>query len=53
VATAGSVRRLDLDIAPFERRSFSVAAGDTLVAEQTADSLVVQQVGAGGSEREP
>jgi glycogen debranching enzyme len=49
----GQSARLDLDIAPFERRSFSVAAGDTLVVEQTADSLVVQQVGAGGGEQEP
>ncbi len=48
----GQSARLDLDIAPFERRSFSVAAGDTLTVEQTADSLVVRHIGAGGSERE-
>jgi hypothetical protein len=48
----GQPARLDLDIVPFERRSFSAADGDTLVVEQTADSLVVQHVGAGGGEQE-
>ena len=42
----------DLDIVPFERHSFTAAAGDTLMVEQTADSLVVHHVGIGGSERE-
>ncbi len=49
----GQSARLDLDIVPFERRSFSAAAGDTLMVEQTAGSLVVQQISAGGDEREP
>jgi glycogen debranching enzyme len=43
----GQSAQVDLDIAPFERRSFIVAAGDTLTAEQTADSLVVKVKGAG------
>ena len=48
----GQAARLDLDIVPFERHSFTAAAGDTLMVEQTADSLVVHHVGVGGSERE-
>jgi hypothetical protein len=43
----------DLDIVPFERHSVTAAAGDTLIVEQTTDSLVVRHVGIGGSEREP
>ena len=48
----GQSARLDLDIVPFERHSFTAAAGDTLMVEQTADSLIVHHVGIGGSERE-
>ena len=48
----GLSARLELDIVPFERHSFNAAAGDTLVVEQTADSLIVQHVGVGGSEQE-
>ena len=49
----GQPARLELDIVPFERRSFSVAAGDTLIAEQAADSLIVRHIGVSGSEQEP
>jgi glycogen debranching enzyme len=48
----GQSARLDLDIVPFDRHSFIAAAGDTLMVEQTVDSLIVRHVGIGGSERE-
>ncbi|MBK6350911.1 MAG: hypothetical protein IPF50_14440 [Proteobacteria bacterium] len=48
----GQLARLDLDIVPFERHSFSAAAGDTLMVEQTTDSLIVHRVGVGGGEHE-
>ncbi|MCX7053409.1 MAG: hypothetical protein NTU56_04255 [Proteobacteria bacterium] len=48
----GQAARLDLDIVPFERHSFTAVAGDTLVAEQTTDSLIVHHVDVGGSEKE-
>ena len=47
----GQSARLDLDIVPFDRHSFIAAAGDTLMVEQTVDSLIVRHVGIGGSER--
>ncbi len=45
--------RLDVDIVPFERSSFDVATGETLVVEQTATKLVVQHVGVDGSAGKP
>ena len=48
----GKTARLDLDIVPFERHSFNAAAGDTLIVEQTADSLIVHHVRVSGSEQE-
>ncbi|MGB7903378.1 MAG: hypothetical protein WCF43_01710, partial [Steroidobacteraceae bacterium] len=48
----GEAARLALDIAPFEQHSFSAAAGDTLVVEQTADSLIVHHAGTGGIAKE-
>ena len=48
----GQAARLDLDIVPFEQHSFTAVAGDTLVVEQTASSLIVHHVGVGGSEKE-
>jgi hypothetical protein len=49
----GQSARLDLDIVPFERHSVTATAGDTVIVEHTADSLVVRHVGIGGSEGEP
>ena len=48
----GEAARLALDIVPFEQHSFSAAAGDTLVVEQTAGSLIVHHAGAGGIAKE-
>jgi hypothetical protein len=48
----GQSARLDLDIVPFERHSFTAAAGDTLIVEQTPDSLIVHRFGVSGSEQE-
>ncbi len=47
----GQAARLDLDIVPFEQRSFATVTGDTLVVEQSADSLIVHHVGVGGREK--
>ena len=44
----GQAARLDVDIVPFEARSFDVAAGDTLVVEQRTSELVVRHVGVDG-----
>jgi Amylo-alpha-1,6-glucosidase len=44
----GLSARLEVDIVPFEVRSFDVAAGETLVVEQAAGKLVVQHVGVDG-----
>jgi Amylo-alpha-1,6-glucosidase len=49
----GQSARLDLDIVPFERHSVTAAAGDTVIVEQTTDSLIVRHIGIDGSEREP
>ena len=46
----GQAARLDLDIAPFEQHSFTAAAGDTLIVEQTAGRLIVHHAGIGGAE---
>ena len=48
----GLAAQLDLDLVPFEQRSFTATAGDTLIVEQTADSLIVRHVGVGGNEKE-
>jgi len=48
----GQAARLELDIVPFEQHSFTAAAGDTLMVEQTAGSLFVHHVGVGSSEKE-
>jgi glycogen debranching enzyme len=48
----GKSARLDLDIVPFERHSFTVAAGDTLIVEETSGKLVARHVGVDGGERE-
>jgi hypothetical protein len=46
----GQAARLELDIAPFEQHSFTAAAGDTLIVEQTAGRLIVHHAGIGGAE---
>ena len=48
----GQAVRLDLDIVPFERHSFTVAAGDTLIVEESSAGLVARHVGVDGGERE-
>ena len=48
----GQSAQLDLDIVPFERHSFTVAAGDTLVVEETAGGLVARHVSASGGMQE-
>lgn len=44
--------RLDLDIVPYARHSFTVAAGDTLIVEESSGGLVARHVGVDGGERE-
>jgi hypothetical protein len=48
----GQAAQLDVDIAPFEQRSFTVAAGDTLHVLQATGSLIVRHVESGGTEKE-
>jgi hypothetical protein len=48
----GQSARVDLDIVPFERHSLTVAAGDTLVVEETAGGLVARHVSASGGMQE-
>jgi hypothetical protein len=48
----GQSAQLELDIVPFERHSLTVAAGDTLMVEETADGLIARHLGVGGSEQE-
>ena len=48
----GQSARLELDIVPFERHSFTVAAGDTLIVEESSGGLVARHVGVDGGERE-
>jgi glycogen debranching enzyme len=48
----GQSAQLDLDIVPFERHSFTVAAGDTLIVEEAAGGLVARHFGVGGSKQE-
>ena len=47
----GQAVRLDLDIVPFERHSFTVAAGDTLIVEESSGGLVARHVGVDGGEQ--
>ena len=42
----------DLDVVPFELRTFAVDAGDSLVVEQRPDELLVRHLDANGKERE-
>ena len=48
----GQAVRLDLDIVPYARHSFTVAAGDTLIVEESSGGLVARHVGVDGGDRE-
>ena len=47
----GQSAQLDLDIVPFERHSFTVAAGDTLIVEEAAGGLVARHSASAAASR--
>jgi len=47
----GQAARLELDIVPFEQRTFAAAAGDSLVVEERMNELLVRHLGASGKQK--
>jgi hypothetical protein len=48
----GLAVKLEVDIIPFEQRTFAAYAGDSLVVEQRRNELLVRRLGASGEEKE-
>ena len=46
----GLAAKLEVDVVPFELRTFAVDAGDSLVVEQDTHELLVRHLGANGKE---